>query len=100
VVLIVPLGLSAQEIVLYATRTESRALIQAERAFRDECARLGLDPDEFSTARRIKSPGETFGFLWQRKSGGEQIVVMTRFFPHGAEAWSVRGNEGGKFEPY
>jgi hypothetical protein len=100
VVLIIPLGLTAEEIMIYAMRTESRALIQAEHAFRDACARLGLDPNEFSTARRIKSPGETFGFLWERKSGDGQIVAMTTYFPHGAEAWSFRGNEGAKFEPY
>ena len=63
VVFALPLGLAAQEVILYAMRTESRALMQAEHAFRDECTRLGLDPNEFSTARRIKSPGETFGFL-------------------------------------
>jgi hypothetical protein len=91
------LGLVAKEVVIFATSSEASARDEAKRDFLSECARRGLDPNEFTGPQRIKSPRETYGFVWTNPSNGNQIATMVQYFPAGVESWL---SENGKFELY
>ena len=88
----------ASEILDFATSTEASAREEARLAFRQECARRGIAPDQFEAPRRIRSPGRTYAFLWKDRSNGDQIVTMIRYLPSDSEAWSV--GRDAVFEPY
>jgi hypothetical protein len=97
--LAIALVVVVQEVVIFATSTESSARDEAKRDFISECARRGLSPNEFTGPQRIKAPQATYGFVWTNPSNGNQIVTMVRFFPAGAESWLIDGKETGKFVP-
>jgi hypothetical protein len=98
--LAVILGLAIHEVVIFATSTEASAREQAKADFLSECARSGVNPNEFTGPQRIKSPGTTYGFVWVNSSNGDQIATMVQYLPAGVESWLVRGGQGGKFELY
>jgi hypothetical protein len=91
------LGLMAHEAVIFAASTETSAREEAKRDFLSECARRGLDPNEFTGPQRIKSPERTYGFVWTNLSNGMQISTMVRYFPAGVESWLTQNS---KFTPY
>lgn len=95
--LAIAVGLVAHEVVIFAVRTEASAQDEAKRDFLGECARRGLNPNEFTGPQRIKSPERTFGFVWTNPSNGEQIATMVRYFPAAVESWLSRGE---KFTAY
>jgi hypothetical protein len=94
------LGLVANEVVIFVASTEMGARDEAKRDFVSECARRGLDPNEFTGPQRIKSPDRTYGFVWENPLSGNQIATMVRYFPAGVESWLIRDKEHGKFAPY
>jgi len=98
--LFVIVGLAVHEVVIFATSTETSAREQAKADFLSECARSGLNPNEFTGPQRIKSPGRTYGFVWVNSSNGDQIATMVQYLPAGVESWLVRGGQGEKFELY
>jgi hypothetical protein len=101
VVLAIALVLVAQEIVTFTTSTEASARDQARQEFLRECARGGLNPNEFTGPTRIKSPERTYGFVWLNQSNSDQIATMVVYFPLGVESWLIRARDGGgKFQPY
>jgi hypothetical protein len=92
------LGLTAQEVVIYVGSTEATAREQAKQDFLRECARRGLNPNEFKGPQRIKSPQSTYGFVWRSASNGEQIATMVSYLPVRVESWLSPGDA--KFAPY
>jgi hypothetical protein len=98
--LAIVLGLMAQQIVIFATRSESSARIDAERDFRNECVRRGLDANEFKGPRRIKALEETYAFVWKNPSNGDQIATMVKYLPSGVESWFSPGSDNAEFTPY
>ncbi|WP_025034622.1 hypothetical protein [Bradyrhizobium sp. DOA9] len=88
----------ASEILDFATSTEASARKEAMLAFRQECARRKIAPDQFEGPRRIRSPKRTYGFLWMDRSNGDQIVTMVSYLPSNSEAWSAGRDQ--IFEPY
>src|ERR1700737_5169607 len=96
----VVLGLVAHEVVIFVVSTEMSARDEAKLDFLSECARRGLDANEFTGPQRIKSPERTYGFVWKNRSNGDQIATMVRYFPAGVESWLIRGKENAKFALY
>ena len=94
---VIVLGLAAHEVVIFVASSEVSARDEAKRDFLSECARRGLDPNEFKGPQRIKSPNQTYGFVWTHPSNGDQIATMVRYFPAGVESWLISGAENAKF---
>ena len=95
----VVLALVANEVVNFASSTEASAQDEAKQDFLRECARRGLDPNEFAGPQRIKSPPRTYGFVWINTSNGSQIATMVKYFPAGVESW-LSLQQDGKFVPH
>ena len=91
--------LVADEVFMFATRTEASAQDKATQDFLRECARRGFDPNEFSGPVRMQSPPQTFGFVWVNPSNGNQIATMVSYLPAGVESWQTRQQDG-KYAPY
>jgi hypothetical protein len=94
------LGLAAQEAVIYVGSNEATARGEAKQEFLRECARRGVNPNEFKGPQRIKSPHSTYGFVWTSASNGDQIATLVSYFPVGVESWLLPAEESAKFTPY
>ena len=93
------LCVAASEVVNYVSGSEASAAQIARQDFLRECARRGLDPNEFTGPQRIKSPVMTYGFVWVNSSRGSQIATMVKYLPSGVESWLSRQQDG-RFVPY
>jgi hypothetical protein len=97
---VVALALSVSEVVHFATSTENSAREEARLAFLEECRRRSLNAEEYQGPLRVKSPEQTYGFVWKKSSSGDRLLVLTRYFPSGTEAWFIGREEKAQLEPY
>jgi hypothetical protein len=93
------LAVAVNEVVTYVLSSEASAEDAARQDFLRECARQGLDPNEFTGPQRIKSPPKTYGFVWINASKRSQVATMVKYFPAGVESW-LSLQKDGKFVPY
>lgn len=93
------LTVTVNEVVAYVSSSEVSAEETARQDFLRECARRGLDANEFTGPQRIKSPPRTYGFVWTNAAKGNQIATMVKYFPVGVESW-LSLQKDGKFVPY
>jgi hypothetical protein len=81
------------EIMVFSLSNEASALDAARVEFVKECTRNGLNPTEFGDPQRIERQDRAYEFVWKNRSRGDEIRALVSYFPAGAEAWLIRGED-------